>query len=563
MREKYIDLMEKALSAYTTEHIVRYFDEVRREGLSEHGFPRLTVNIGILIAHGRRVELLPLFLEMMQLVCHSIPRVHAANNFSVREVVACLLEIEKSGVVARETVERWKSYLKAIDPGACYEICAKTVDDRVKNWAIFAAVSEIHRKNAGLGGDDGWIDIQLGAQLRWIDENGMYMDGEGDIRHPMMYDIVSRGLFAMLLNAGYRGRYRDEIDGCLKRAGLLTLKMQSPSGEMAFGGRSNQFIHNEALLAVVYEYEAQRYAAQGNTRLAAKFKAATARALAVVEEWLSKSPISHVKNRFPIEGRVGCEEYAYFDKYMITVASNLYAAYSISDDSIAYDAAVDVAPSAFVTSTHFHKAFLKAGGYGIQFDLNADSHYDAFGLGRVHRVGAPSTICLSLPCPSDPIYTVDVVGGAVSLCPGILRDGKMKFATDADSIYEIEDIFTEGNAAFVGMHTRFSGGEVVNSKYRVSAEGVDIDVTGDGEVLFMLPAFSFDGGEYSEIERTGRTLSIFYRGWTCRYTVDGEICDTCRLSANRNGHYRVYFASAKNNLKIKIEILEGKAPWTE
>ena len=95
--------MEKALSAYTTEHIVRCFDEVRREGLSEHGFPRLTVNIGIFITHGRRAELLPLFLEMMELVCHSIPRVRAANNFSVREVVACLLEIEKSGVVARAT----------------------------------------------------------------------------------------------------------------------------------------------------------------------------------------------------------------------------------------------------------------------------------------------------------------------------------------------------------------------------------------------------------------------------------------------------------------------------
>lgn len=556
MREKYIDLMEKALSAYTTEHIVRYFDEVRRDGLSEHGFPRLTVNIGILIAHGRRVELLPLFLEMMELVCHSIPRVRAANNFSVREVVSCLLEIEKSGVVARDIVDRWKSYLKAIDPGACYEICAKTVDDRVKNWAIFAAVSELYRKNAGLGGDDGWIDIQLGAQLRWIDENGMYMDGEGDVRHPIMYDIVSRGLFAMLLNAGYRGRYRDEIDGCLKRAGLLTLKMQSPSGEMGFGGRSNQFIHNEAFVAVVYEYEARRYAAEGNTRLAAEFKAATARLLEIVELWLSMEPISHVKNRFPIESRVGCEEYAYFDKYMITVASNLYAAYSISDDSIAYDAAVDVAPSVFVTSEHFHKLFLKAGGYGIQFDLNADPHYDACGVGRVHRAGAPTAVCISVPCPRNPSYTVDIENPlALSLSEGVMSNGKLLFAADGGANLEVTELFTDNSSAHTVIRTRFPDGQSVTSEYTVSERGVEIVLTGEDTVAYMLPALYFDGEAYSNITHGENALTVSYMGWTCQYSINAEIVDSGKTGANRNGHYKMYYAQKAKRLDVKIEIL--------
>ena len=66
MKNTYLDLMERTLSAYSEEHILRYFADVKREGLTEHGFPRLTANIGILISHGRRVELLPLFLEMME-----------------------------------------------------------------------------------------------------------------------------------------------------------------------------------------------------------------------------------------------------------------------------------------------------------------------------------------------------------------------------------------------------------------------------------------------------------------------------------------------------------------
>ena len=90
MKEKYIELMEKALSAYSDEHILRYFNDVKEKGLTEHGFPRLTANIGILIAHGRRRDLLPLFLEMMDFCCEQIPRCKAANDFSVREIVCCI-----------------------------------------------------------------------------------------------------------------------------------------------------------------------------------------------------------------------------------------------------------------------------------------------------------------------------------------------------------------------------------------------------------------------------------------------------------------------------------------
>lgn len=81
MKEKYIELIEKALSAYSDEHILRYFNDVKEKGLTEHGFPRLTANIGILIAYGRRWDLLPIFLEMMEFCCKTIPHVKAANDF--------------------------------------------------------------------------------------------------------------------------------------------------------------------------------------------------------------------------------------------------------------------------------------------------------------------------------------------------------------------------------------------------------------------------------------------------------------------------------------------------
>jgi hypothetical protein len=142
MKKKYLDLMEKTLSAYTVEHILRYFNDVKREGLTEHGFPRLTSNIGILIANGRKSELLPIFLEMMEFCCKTIPCVKAANDFSVREIVNCIVEAEKSGVVSSDDIARWKKYIASIEPEKCYDVFATSPESPVRNWALFSGVSE-------------------------------------------------------------------------------------------------------------------------------------------------------------------------------------------------------------------------------------------------------------------------------------------------------------------------------------------------------------------------------------------------------------------------------------
>ena len=91
MKGKYIELMEKALSAYSYEHIERYFCNVKAKGLTEHGFPRLCSNIGILIAHGYRKELKDLFIEMMDFCCSQFHRGKAANDFSIKEVIFAIM----------------------------------------------------------------------------------------------------------------------------------------------------------------------------------------------------------------------------------------------------------------------------------------------------------------------------------------------------------------------------------------------------------------------------------------------------------------------------------------
>ena len=555
MKEKYISLMETTLEAYSYEHIERYFNSVKADRLREHGFPRLTANIGILIAHGRKRELLPIFMEMMDYCCENIPKVKAANDFSVKEIIFCIMELEGKGVVSDDDISRWKACLKTIDPTTCYNQYAKKPTDKLFNWALFTAVSEHMRTYIGLCDSSEFVDIQIPTQLHWLDENLMYQDDEN--YPPMVYDLVPRGLFAVLLHFGYKGKYYNEIDACLRKAGLLTLKMQSVSGEIPYGGRSAQFPHNEAHLALVFEYEASRYAKEGNLALAGEFKYAARKALENIEYWLSRRPIRHIKNRFPTETGYGCEDYAYFDKYMITTASFLYVAQIICDESIPEKTIDRKIPYTAQTSDRFHKVFLNAGGYFLEFDTRADMHYDASGLGRIHKDDAPSSICMSSPCSSTPNYKIDKEGAVdLSLAPGHFYDGRYIFATSPSSKYELKGLASDEKTAFAEFEVTLNSGDKLETRYTVGEGGVNITLSGNRKIAHMLPAFDFDGEEHSEIFCTENMLEIKYQGWMCRYTTDGKIVNSGSAACNRNGHYKVFYANGESSLSVMVEILK-------
>ena len=556
MKSKYIDLMEKALSAYSDEHILKYFNDVKQNGLTEHGFPRLTANIGILISYGRRVDLLSIFIEMMDFCCETIPNVKAANDFSVREIICCMREVERAGIVSKEKLDYWRKCFMAIDPEKCYNQFAKTPTDYVRNVALFTGVSEYFRMEYGIGGDINFIELQLLQQLQWFDENCMYCDNAyNEMYQHAMYDLAPRGLYSLILNEGYRGKHYHAIDEILKKAGLITLDMQSPNGECAFGGRSNQFVHCEAWMIAIFEFEAKRYVREGNIKLAKRFKAASARAFAVIESWLNKTPIRHIKNRFPTQTQFGCEYYAYFDKYMITVASNLYAAYLIYDDSIEFDEELDHYSCVAETSKYFHRFFMKAGGYGLQFDLDADPDYDANGLGRVHLENAPSTICMSCPCPAHPKYVVDIEKPfAFSLCSAIPTIGGWCFGAEEQRKYKVIESKADKDSAQATLLCSFDNENAVYESYFVDKNGVSVSVKGNGKIGYALPAFCFDGEIEPKIIAKKNFLEVYYNGWVCRYTTNGEILNLNKVAANRNGRYQVYLATAPTKLNVKIEI---------
>lgn len=538
MKQTYLDIIELSLSVYSDQRIRDFVEDVRRNGLTEHGFPRLGANIGILMAHGRQLERKDIFIEIMELCLAEFPRVSwiAGNNFSIREVCCALMELEKTDVIKKSLLEKWKAQLSALDPWQVYSHIVSEEHPTPHNWAYFAVVSEQAR--GLLCGIDAtaFLEHQLPSQLLRLNENGMYRDAGLEGPHqPLMYDLVTRALLVLSFFWGYRGKYASDIRQMMELSDDLALKMQSVTGEIPFGGRSNQFLFSETTLASYYELRATLLAQQGDFVRASQFKAAAQKAAQACLKWLQTKPMSHIKNRFDPDLQFGCENYAYFNKYMITTASNAYLAYLAADDSIVPSVAPSEAGNYIVqTSPDFHKVFINSNGYFLEFDLNADFHYDANGLGRVQKAGVPSSICLSVPFPGpDANYTTPQPNPQpMSLC----------CAGGATVPYTLlQSLVTETQAAAT---FRCDAGI---EHYTVTSNGIEIAYDQRG---FMLPVFTFDGHTHTDIRTEENAIYIHYLGAVCTYRFNGTV-KSSETYYNRNGQYTVYYIDA-DRLHITI-----------
>ena len=539
MRSDYIDIIEKALSAYTKERIRDYINEVKQNGLTEHGFPRLGVNIGVLIAHGRRTDLTDAFTEIMDICCAEIPTRKAANDFSLREVCCCLMLIEEKKTVSDELIQKWKKQIAAFDPWKYCNVVAKSPHTPANNWALFAAVSEFTRGVLCKTDTSEFVDWQLSSQLLLLDENGMYKDDPPE--NPIVYDIMPRLLFAFLLAFGYSGKFAAQIENALDKAAPLSLKMQSVTGEIPYGGRSNQFLHNEAMAASYYELEAVRFFKKGDCKTAGEFKAAARLAAEKLLEYLSLCPISHIKNRYGVNTMLGCEDYGYFNKYMITAASNIYMGCIFADDSIEPTAApAEKGGYIISTSDDFHKIFLNAGGYFAEMDTRADMHYDANGIGRIHKKGCSSFVCLSVPFSPRPNYkTAGENPRAASLCCAVESGGRILTGADETAEYTLLKSSESDGCVTAEFSCNLSDEITVLQSVSLACGGVDITLAGGENIGFMLPLFDFDGSESTAITASEGLITCEYKGSVCRYTFSGEACYDFGYFYNRNGRYRV------------------------
>lgn len=541
----YLDLMEKAVGAYSDEQIARYLASAEKDGVQEHGFPRLTANIGVLLAQGRLAAKKDLFRRMMDVSCRDaakgkMPPKSGGNEFSVKELVTALLEIEKAGIYPKPVTDAWRAWLAAVSPRKCYTVLPRVGDPVAQNWCVFGCASEQARMAAGLGGDARHVEKYVADQLRWFDANGMYRDPN----QPIVYDLVTRLQFALILHYGYNGPAKAKLEELFDTSSEPTLKMLSACGEIPYGGRSNQFLHNHTFYAALCEWYAVRWAKRGNLAKAVEFRRAAKIAVDALSDWLAAKPVRHVKNLYPRESGIGCEGYAYFDKYMVTMGSWAMLGWMFADEAVGQSSNASHEPDLFVTSPDFHLVLARAGDYSAEFDYDADRHYDADGLGRLQRRGAPAAICMASPCAQKPNYKLEKPNDVpLAILPVAAKGAKLVLVSAS----------LDPGKPTSGACVSWKLGDLYWN-CRLANDGMRMRLDGAGALALSIPAFEFDGEAATKVVNGGTSLTVSYRGWNCIYTTNGEIVDSGQSCCNRNGRYRQFEARGVKRLSLHIEI---------
>ena len=187
-------------------------------------------------------------------------------------------------------------------------------------------------------------------------------------------------------------------------------------------------------------------------------------------------------------------------------------------------------------------ALLLVAGCDAPVYKGSDTRYDCDGMGRLHRRGAPTAICISTPCALKPSYSTEKPN-ACTLAFVPAGEGALTPAGNG----------SDGKAAWANWRK----GEL-DWKCRLTAEGLFSELSGPGEVAMALPAFEFDGEKATAVSCDGKTLSVSYRGWVCRYSTDGAMADTGAVCCNRNGRYRVFEARGEKSLAVRVLIEASK-----
>ena len=554
-KELYLEIIEKSVEAYNQDDLEERVKKHENSTIEDiQAFSRLTCAIAALIANGRKLHYYELWQRMMDICCRDSNKIKGNSmlDFSIKEIMLAFKLMQDK--VPEDKRIYWLEELRKVDPYYNYYYTYDKVPN-LHNINIYNMAGEYLRETEGLTSTEDYFDKHWPIQLEKFDCDGMYIDPGS----PILYDVATRVQIQYILGFGYKGKYFDELDSKLKKGGLFTLFSQSSVFQLPYGGRSNQYQFNEALIAANAEYEAQRYKKLGDFKTAGAFKRCARLAAKSILPWLEGfKPPKHIKNYYPIESKYGTEEYGYYDKYMITLGCFIYAAFLFADDSIEeYPCPAEIGGFVFETSSTFHKIFANCCGSSLEIDTKADFHDDSTGLGRCHKTGFPSELALSHPFTSKPSYFLpkSVTKRNISFCAGWEYKGKTLYLCELSDGLEHEinmNFITNERICFAITYYghALKGCSAVKETYTLSAEGMRIEtqiIDPDcPRIHYMLPLFIDNGLQEAVIDSTTTSVSIKLSQYNLFIETNGSLQISKEQYGNRNGKYKLAEVISKN-----------------
>jgi hypothetical protein len=449
-------------------------------------------------------------------------------EFYTKEIMYAYFGLQAK--IDQQRHQRWAELMGSYDPWARYP---SWVDWRDGNFPIYALCGEQLKTHAGLADSSDAIDAVLDNQFKLISPYGMYRDPFD----PFTYDLTVRQQIGMLPRFGYTGRHAQWIDEATRRGALTQLLWTSVTGQMPYGGRSNQYHIMEAMAACICEMEAHRYAGERPT-YAGAFKRAAHMAVQSIMPWIMDyEPAYVLKNRFNrdlMHGDTRADGSPYA-AYALLIASILGTAYQMADESIP-EGPMPADRGGYVMQLwpSFHRTFATCGPYHIEIDNSGQPTHDATGLGRFHKRGIRPETALSMSIPAEPSVNLAIEASPIHVAIGpYVAWGKkdVPLATMADSrhcggIHAVELTVDEETEQRVAFSLRYSGdligADAITEHYQLTADGLRItpDIEGGTLSCFVVPLLATDGMAQSAIERLPDGFRVTYEGAIYEARID-------------------------------------------
>ncbi len=488
-KSDYLDLMEQLLGEYDLERVCDPKEDLQ-------AYCRLMSVLAVLLSNGRKTNLQARFCEMLIRACEELSE-YSGNPTSdiatkeLRLVLFLIKEIDMNG--------DWAKMLSSKEG-----ICDTT--ESCKEY--------------------------LSLQAAKSDENGMVQNNEGSEYFSAFDDLFVR--FQLQLTEHFGGSSFGEG---LRRAGVWSLMTQSATGQLPYGGRSNQAFFHETLLASVLEYEAGKQAEEGNFVLAGRMR----RGARLAAESVQKSLNCHNLNRYSEIG------YPY-EKDRISAATSLIGAVLFAHEDLPeHPAPCERGGYILSFSSKFHQIFANSCGYSIQIDANGESDWDATGLGRIQKQGIPENLGLSVPFGKG---AVPEGGKPFSASIGIGWDdgeGGVQYLADltgikyALSIVEEKEGKLKFTITYTGNCLKNCGGimetySLDESGLRYSAKLLESECKA---VYARVPLFVTDGAQGSNMKQKAGQTNVYLDQFRWRMTTNASLSPDEVMAENRNGAYKI------------------------
>lgn len=476
-------------------------------------------------------------------------------------------------MAAPEARDRWQADLRRIDPYQIYLFQKeRQPEERIHNWNAINLTGEFLRYQAGLGGDPDYWESHLPYHMARFLPNGLYRDGDlKGTSHPLAYDAVTRYHLSVMMDAGYAGKFSEQLAETLLRGAITALFVQSPVGEWPGTGRSAHHTWNDAALAACYEWAAHQLAGS-DPELAQACKRGARLALQAIKPFQRPGgELNILRNRFEPEERHGFEIYSMHATYNLWAAAALSIAYLLADETIP-EAPLPSERMGYALDldAELHQIIAANHGFYILVDGCGDSHTNPTGLVRINRVGVNAQIGPSEGAVKDPRFSVlgpkaalgyapawkDRLGGWHSLAEYGTNQERLKPTWRSGAVVDDDAVQLE-----ITWRGGLDGCKVIQAVYRVTSQGVRIRYALQGQITGVraeIPLFAFDGQEEAQITQEDDRLCARFRGSEVQVSAvsaNAKLVLSEEYAATRTGILRKAWAeTAANEIEIEVRL---------